>query len=1127
MDAINQIIRKIFLFQRKNLIYHAIAGSIHFSIVLLIIWLSTFLADSVLYFKSEVRWFILILNGSLTIYLFYQYVLLPIIEFFLLSESKDLTPVTKYIGERFTSISDRLTNIYQLIVSEQPGSSSSIKDYAIRKFAQKITKVNFADKLVLKEYLFPLLIILPVLVGSVLLISTLSGRLSLSAKRILNPTGEYAIVPWYEMSVTPGDARLISGESLTVTVLYQGPETENIIFWHRNQGEKSLQSKVFQKGQSNFHLTLENIRKPIEYYVQAIPAFPAEWHDKLISKMYMLETLNPPLVNELQIVIQPPVYTNLPKRFLDLNVGDVIAYPGSKVNISGRSSKNIKMAEIVFSEEEIKRCKIRDNKFTYNFTISSDKSYYFNISDLEDLHNQSPIEYSITVLDDQYPFVEITEPGEDVEISADGAVNLVIEGNDDFGFKSLHLHYQVHGKIKETRDSTWKKVPIIISSRGAKHFQQSYLWNFANLPVSFEDAVKYYVTVTDNDVIGGPKQGQSNTYTIRFPSLEQLFDEFEMTQDENLESTEDLVKDSDELKKALEEISREMKREKELDWERKRSLEATIEKQKKIQEKLEKIEKELDQAIKKMENNQMFSPELLDKYRQLQNLFQEIATPELLQAMNELQEAMNNLDKKSGQQSLEKLKLNQERFKENLERTLALFEKVKLEQELDRMVKMAEQLKKEQSEISDALEDEDKLSNNERKSLIQKEENQRDLLERIEKSLAELEKNQSLNEYPKSQNHLGDAKKTGSELQNQMQDLMNQMTAGNQSQAAQSSNQSGRQMEQLYSDLKQAKDEMLASDRKKIMGKMQKITENLLKLSEYEESLTDDTKELSNYSDRYPEVAESQQKILEGLSYVISDIIDLSHETFFILPQISKSLGSANGNMRKSLSELENRRQNSASNHQKQAMAGINESIMSMNQSMEMMSSASSSTGFEQYMEQLQKMAGRQGQLNQESLNFFQSNQGSLSMEQQGQLRRMAAEQKALQEAMENLSNEMQNRSDLLGNLDHMANEMGEVVEDLQTLNIDRKTIDRQQKILSRMIDAQKSVREKEYSKKRLAEVGKQYRRKSPDDYTNSEDPRLKQLNLDLNRALQEGFNPDYEKLIEEYFRALNADISN
>ena len=130
MEAIDQIIRKIVLFQRKNLVFRFIAGSIHFFIFFLIIWLSTFLTDSVFYFKTEVRWFILILNSSLTIYLFYQFVLLPVIDSFLLSEKKDLTPVTKYIGERFPSIADRLTNIYQLIISEPPGSSSSIKQYA-------------------------------------------------------------------------------------------------------------------------------------------------------------------------------------------------------------------------------------------------------------------------------------------------------------------------------------------------------------------------------------------------------------------------------------------------------------------------------------------------------------------------------------------------------------------------------------------------------------------------------------------------------------------------------------------------------------------------------------------------------------------------------------------------------------------------------------------------------------------------------------------------------------------------------------------------------------------------------------------------------------------------------------
>jgi hypothetical protein len=801
MEAINQIIRKIFLFQRKNLIFRVIAGSIHFFIFLLIIWLSTFLADSVFYFKSEVRWFILILNSSLTLYIFYQFVLLPIIDFLLLSENKDLTQVTKYIGERFPSISDKLTNIYQLIISDPPGSSSSIKKYAIRLFAQKISKVSFAKKLLLKEYFLPISFLLPLLFGSFLLIVTLSGRLSLSAKRVLNPAGEYAIVPWYEFFVTPGDVSLISGESIEINVLYKGPEVENCIFWYRNRGEKNLQSKEFRKGQNNYHLTLDNIRKTFDYYVQAIPAHPAEWRDKLISKLYMVETLNPPLVNEIQIEIQPPFYTKLPRRFLDLNIGDIITYPGSIINISGLASKNLKTAEIVFSDEEKSKCKIRNNKFYYTFTISSDKSYYLNISDMENLYNQSPIEYSITVLVDQYPYVEISEPGEDIEISADGAVNLLIEGNDDFGFKSLYLNYQILGKIKETRDSTLQYVPIKISEPRAKHFQQSFLWNFANLPVSFEDVVKYHVTVTDNDIIGGPKQSQSNTYFIRFPSLEQLFDEFEMTQDENLESTEDLAKDSEELKKDLEEISREMKREKEIDWERKRSLESTIEKQKKIQEKLQKIENNLDQAIKKMENNQLFSPELLEKYRQLQNLFQEIATPELLQAMNELQNVMNNLNQKSGQQSVEKFKLNQERFKKNLERTLALFEKVKLEQELDRMVKMAEQLKKEQSEISKALQDEKALIENNRESLLQKEKNQKDMLERLEKSLADITENQSLNDYPKSQNHLEEAKDTGSQLQKQMQNLMKEISSGNQTQAAQSSAQSSRQMEQRIIEL--------------------------------------------------------------------------------------------------------------------------------------------------------------------------------------------------------------------------------------------------------------------------------------------------------------------------------------
>jgi hypothetical protein len=200
---------------------------------------------------------------------------------------------------------------------------------------------------------------------------------------------------------------------------------------------------------------------------------------------------------------------------------------------------------------------------------------------------------------------------------------------------------------------------------------------------------------------------------------------------------------------------------------------------------------------------------------------------------------------------------------------------------------------------------------------------------------------------------------------------------------------------------------------------------------------------------------------------------------------------------------------------------------MQMQQSMESLSNSQSALGFEQYLEQMQKLSGQQGQLNEESLSFFGQNEGKLSMQQQQQLKRMAAEQGAIRQSLDDLGNQMQDKSDILGDMDQISKEMGEIVNDMQNLKVDNKTIERQQKILSRMLDAQKSVREKDYSRKRLAEAAKEYTPQSPRNADKNENTRLKQLKLDLMRALQEGYNPDYEKLIESYFRNLNTDISN
>jgi len=1126
MEPANIIKEKIRDFHRRSFLYQVTTGLINFCLFVLVIWLSSIMADSVFYFSTAVRWFVLILNILVTLFLAYYLFLSAVISYLRIVRSGNLLSVTKLIGRLYPALGDRLTNMYQLISELPRGSSPALREMAVSRFSEKFAGTPLAEKLKWSAYLLPLKLLIPVFAGSLLLTGLIPDTLGHSLKRILNPGGTYLSVPVYKIAVVPGDADVIAGKSLHIRVMYEGPEIEKCILVYKHSGEGTSQTVPLEGSLGKYDKEIKDIKKSFTYYIKAIPVLSAEWKDKLVSQQYSVRTLIPPLVNRLNIKIKPPAYTGLEEKYLEPNVGDIMAYPGSVIDLNVEASKSLGSAQLIFSDSTKKTGSLRENRFNTTFKIHKNLAYSIRITDDEQLTNQDPIIYTITVLDDIFPAVEVVEPGEDVELAADGALTLVMEGRDDFGFSALDLQYQILGKMPETTDSTWQNISLPIPAGEQKSFRQTFLWNFARLSVGFEESVRYYVSVADNDPISGPKTGRSAEYYIHFPSLDQLFSEFENQQDENINQAEDLVRESEDLKKSLEQISREMKREKEIDWDRKRSIESNLEKQKKIQEKIEQVEKKLNDAIQKMEKNQLFSPEILEKYRQLQNLFQEIITPELLRAMQEVQKSVDELNQADAQKSLEKFKINQEQFKQNLERTLALFNKIKLEQELDRLVKMSQVMKKEQDKISDQLEEGDRFNAAKQKDLMEKTTSQQEKLQDVQQSLDLLLQNPDMRQYPASTEQMVEALQQAEQIQKELQTSSEQLSQSARDQARQTSQQSAAKMAALNEKLRNAQTQMQNAARENIRSKMEKITSNLLKLSKQEESLVDETDNLSDFSDRYPEVAGNQQNILENMNNVAKDLIDLSHETFLLPPGISQSMGAAHSDMMKSMSELENRQRGTASALQKKSMSGLNASVMQMQQAMKGLGEEGSGMGFEQFLEKMQQLSQGQGQLNEQGLNFFNQNNGRLSLEQQGQLRRMAAEQQAIQKSLEQLEDQMKDKSDLLGDLGHMAKEMEEVVKDLQAMKLDRKTIERQQTILSRMLDAQKSVREKEYSKKRLAEVGQDYKQKSPGQPRNYEDLKLKQLNLDLLRALQEGYGPDYEKIIETYFKALNADIS-
>ena len=1126
MEPTKIIFDKILAYHRKKLTYLVSASIINVIVILFLIWSSTSIIDSVYFFSTSGRWFLLITNLIISFAVITYLIFLPIYSFLKRNKNSNYTLITKEIGTFYPEIRDKLTNAYQLCKDNLIGVSASLKNYAIEDFSRRIAYLNFAERIRFIKFIIPLPLIFIILMGGAVLIFTMNDSLIISFKRIINPGGEYTVIPTYQFNVIPGNAEVIVAQDLQIQTSYQGPALKKCMLEYRTLDELLFQTTPMSYKDGFYYYTLKNLHRPIEYQIKGITDIVAEWDDKLVSERYQIQIIIPPDLYEVAITISPPGYTNLPRQILEKNVGDIVAYPGSKIDISARANKPIQQANLIFSDSTEITFDIRENRLSAEFIINETGTYHFRLKDQEGIKNQNPIEYSITALKDIYPSVAIIEPGVDVEISVDAALNLVIEGNDDFGFNQLQLHYQIISAIESAIDTTWKSAFILIPELQDKFFQQNFLWNFANISIGFDDEIKYFVSLTDNDQINGPKTSRSSEYFIRFPSLEQIFDEFAEKQSEAENDLEKVARESAELQEKLEEISRELKRENQIDWERKKQIESTLDSQKNIQEKLEKIQKDLDEAIEKLEQNQLLSPEILEKYRQLQDLFQEIATPELLEAMKELQQALEELSNENAQNSLQKFKINQEQFSKTLDRTLELFKRIQLEQELDQLVQMARKMVKEQNEISKELQDNNDLTQEKVDNLNNREDGQIKNLEQTSKLIDNLLQEQLMQEYSKTKDLLQLSREQidQKQLSSHLRSLQKMLSILNGSGALEKSQQLGQDMQELASNIERAQNEMLQSAKEQIMQQMYKITENLLKLSSDQEELMEETAGLSNYSDQFYDVASQQQKIADNMGRVVNDIIDLSQKTFFIAPELSRALGKATGNMRKSLSELEDRNQRNASKHQTQAMAALNEAVMELQNSAQLMAQSNSALGFEQFLQRMQQLSGKQGQLNQQGLDLFNSrgNQGSLTIEQQGQLKRMAAEQRAIQKALEQLHDQTGNRSDILGRLDNMAEEMDKVVKDLEQLKIDRKTIERQQQILSRMLDAQKSVREKEYSRERKAEVGKEYARKSPSDNLETTDKRAERLRLNLMQALKEGYHPDYEKLIEDYFRRLN-----
>lgn len=1115
-----EVIQKLTRLRKKEYSFFASVGLQSSLLIGLILFLCFSLLELAGNFSPSVRtyffFFMLIVFLAALILLF----LVPVLKLSGIIGEPDHYSVAKRVGRNFPEIKDELVNAMQLAASDSSGKiySGSLSDAAFLQVYNKTRELKFESIVSFQKAKELLLYLGGAVLGAALLLITIPGLASASG-RILNFNTEYIPPAKFSFEVTPGNVQVTRGDDVMITIKVRGLKPKDVYLASKTEEQTDFEKKKLSADSNGVYtFPVKSIRSTTKYFAAS---------ENVSSEVYNIEVIDPPIIKTLDVKVIPPGYSKLPQTVQKDN-GNVTGLPGTTVNIMLTSTKDLRDARLIFKDSTETKMKINGREAEGKFLIRKDNSYKIIITDNSRNENLSPITYTIKSLYDAYPSIDLIEPGKNTSLANDSRLTLLSKISDDYGFTKLVLNYRLSSSKYRKTDTVFSKIEIPLD-KGLKSQEVNYIWNLANLNLTAEDVVSYYLEIYDNDYVSGPKGTKSSTFTVRVPTLDEILSQADNTQTEASNDLNETLKQAEELHQKFERIDQELKQDKkELTWEEKEKIEKTMDEYKQLQDKVSKVGDKLKQMQQDLQDNNLLSKETMEKYMELQKMMDEMTSPELKKMMEKMQDVLKNMDRQMTQEQMMNMKMDEEAFQKSIERTMNLLKRIQIEQKMDELVKRTEALQKKQDDINKETGEKNLGDKNNQEQMSKKQDEVTKDLNKLSEEMKELQQKMSeLKDMPSEE-----MQKLSEDFEKQQNQEMSQQSSqqiqqNQQQQAMQNQQQISKNMQNMQQQMAQMQQSMQRQNQMQTMNDMMRILDNLLTLSKQQEDLKKESEKLDPNSDQFRENAEKQRNLQSSLNNIMKQMSDLSQKTFAITPEMGKNLGDAQRQMNQAVQSMQSRNGMTSKNLQGEAMKSINEAAAMMKGSMESMMQGGQGGGMMSLMQQLQQMSGQQMNLNNMTQMLQQMQQGQLSPQQQAQLQRLAQQQDVLRKSLDQMNKEAKQSGEskkIPANLEDIMNRMQEVITDMNSQKLDDNLVQKQEKILSKLLDAQKSINERDFEKQRESNTGKDITGKPPAELNLSTDEGKDKLRDELNKAVREGYSKDYEDLIRKYYEALQKE---
>jgi chromosome segregation ATPase len=526
------------------------------------------------------------------------------------------------------------------------------------------------------------------------------------------------------------------------------------------------------------------------------------------------------------------------------------------------------------------------------------------------------------------------------------------------------------------------------------------------------------------------------------------------------------------------------------------------------------LKQEVSDMMKEMSQGMTLDQQTMERMSQLQQMLSELLPRELQQSLAQLRDKLEQ-QSPDVKRALEKFELDQEKMKQAIDRALELLKKVMEEQRLEALAKKAEELAKAQQELTD------KLGNEPGERSAQMEQELKDALDSLQKEMKSLADSMSDKEIGDSLANLAQQAEQD-KLSEMAQELANQMQQGKPGESKSQSGKLAQSLKQMSLSLNSLSSRMKSKRSSEVTQKLKDAAQDLLMVSEEQEKLEQATAGMADLSPS----AEQEMGLHDATRIVAESLAGLSSRSFSVAPGLGQELAKAMNAMEQAAQGMVDNRGGVAQPGMAQARQGLNQTVQALLSAMaESQQGGGMSGGMDDLMQQLSQMTGEQMGINAGMSGFPIPMPGGLNPGQMEALSRLLGRQRALREQLEQMLQSMGGtKPGLSSSLEGLLDEMKAVEKDLSEMNVTRELVQRQESVLSHLLDTQRSIRQQGFKEERQSEAGKEFELKERPRLPEDKGERNRLLREELMRALKQGYPAEYEQMIRDYFQRLLAE---